>query len=73
MIYYLGYFPGITKRRQSILAATNKMEYIYKSLLKCRKDVELVSCSVSSDKTGEVGCKKQLGERLKLRQFRTLG
>ena len=73
MIYYVGLFPGITKRRQSILAATNKMEYIYKSLLKCRKDVELVSCSVSSDKTGEVGCKKQLGERLKLRQFRTLG
>ena len=49
------------------------MEYLYKSLLKCRKDVELVSCSVSSDKTGEVGCKKQLEERLKLRQFRTLG
>lgn len=73
MIYYLGYFPGVAKGRQSILAATNKMEYIYKSLLKCGKDVELVSCSVSSDKIGEAGCKKQLGERLKVRQFRTLG
>lgn len=73
MIYYLGYFPGPAKKRQSILAATNKMEYIYKSLLKCGKDVELVSCSVSFDKTGEAGCEKQLGERLKFRQFRTLG
>lgn len=73
MIYYLGYFTGAAKGRQSVLAATNKMEYIYKSLLKCGKDVELVSCSVSSDKTGEAGCEKRLGERLKLRQFRTLG
>lgn len=71
--YYIGLFPGVAKRRQSVLAATNKMEYIYKSLLKCGKDVELVSCSVSADKTGEAGCEKQLGERLKLRQFRTLG
>lgn len=73
-IYYLGYFLGIDKvKRQSILAATNKMQYIYTVMKGCGGDIELISCSVSSDQKGEKGSVKNINEKINFRQFRTLG
>lgn len=70
---YLGYYDISNKEgRYFCLAATNKIDYICKSIIANGGTAEIVSASIASTKGGFKGGEYSMGNGVKLKKFRAI-
>lgn len=73
MIFYIGFFHGTQYRRQCVLAATNKMDYITTILSNLSNNIEMVSCGWVLGNRSEHGSCIVLKNGVRFRQFFSFG